>query len=876
MTTKDILTCGVRTALLALPLSAALLLAGCTESADRAGGNADLAIRTINVGVAGESATRTAADDDTHGQSGCFDKDDLFFAVASQGASLQTAVYKCGEKQPTNAYNWNAATAVGLPLMGSATTETKVRAFAPYQVGPTTGGQTVSATHLSRSFTVQQTQQTWADLKASDLLYAEATVAANGTQVKNEGGDWHQADKLSFRHQLSMLVIRLINNGGDGHYPKLKRLLVTSGYRTIALSATADGTMTLAAGSLSDALSERQPLTVFDGNETIDYTTATEGIGLHPTLTANYHVCILPPQTLAAGVTTIQAQTDLGTVSYYLTEAKTLEAGKSYHVDLPVVPVDQATVSITGWGEPTAWTYTAPGNTEAAKYHSAAAMQFKVGSTEFSMVPVKGGYMNLTVNADISPASNDRPKITFNETLDDYYLGETEVTQGLWRSVMGGLVKTAGGSEALSAQKVTGDDYAIGCTPGATIDAFIAELNRVTDTQRPAGYVFALPSAAQWVYAANERNGSAFTYKYSGSDNLDEVAWHAGDSNGDQGGNALGTMHPVAQLKPNALGLYDMTGSQGEWTSTINPLAADRQLSCGGTWWCGVNDLTIPLKQSVYGNGQYNIANNQDWGLRLALVRRAPAVGDLYFSDGTWGTKQEWPAKAAGLGTVKPIGIVFSTSPTAADRQRGYSRGYVMALKNAASGVKWSSALPTAIYTKSVKSDRGEAATMAAETRAEMEGLSNSLALAGNPGGLTYTANDAARNYTPAAPATSSGWFLPSIGQLMMIADTFNGLAFYFKSTSGGGTNVGVWGPGAVALLVKINSYVENRLVDASVYDDFENGTRMWSSTVSSNNLNYAWQFIYEGGTSANDAVCVYGCTYSYTAVSRVRPVLAF
>lgn len=70
------------------------------------------------------------------------------------------------------------------------------------------------------------------------------------------------------------------------------------------------------------------------------------------------------------------------------------------------------------------------------------------------------------------------------------------------------------------------------------------------------GKKYRLPSEAEWEYAA--RGGcSGSKYKYSGSNNLDEVAWHED--------NCGYKTHPVGQKKANELGLYDLTGNVMEW-----------------------------------------------------------------------------------------------------------------------------------------------------------------------------------------------------------------------------------------------------------------------------------------------------------------------
>ena len=177
-----------------------------------------------------------------------------------------------------------------------------------------------------------------------------------------------------------------------------------------------------------------------------------------------------------------------------------------------------------------------------------APSSYRVNKVSFNMVRVeKGGFWMGAQHMDTAEFNYDRLSqsdelpVHYVTMRKDYYIGQTEVTQKLWKAVMGYNPSV----KKCPKRPVTNVNY-------YEVEEFLRRIDSITGMQ------FRLPTEEEWEYAAR---GGKYSkgYIYSGSKEVDRVAWHKENTS---------RLKKVKKRLSNELGIYDMSGNVWEWCSS--------------------------------------------------------------------------------------------------------------------------------------------------------------------------------------------------------------------------------------------------------------------------------------------------------------------
>ena len=223
-------------------------------------------------------------------------------------------------------------------------------------------------------------------------------------------------------------------------------------------------------------------------------------------------------------------------------------------------------------------------------------------------VEVEAGTFMMGATPEMqNPSEQEKPahKVTLTK---NYYIATTEVTQRVWNALMEtnpSEFKDRGLSDYGPVERVTWDDA----------QEFIRRLNALTGKQ------FRLPTEAEWEFAARGGNKSKH-YQYSGSNDVDEVAWYDwGEDNYD---GTYRAFESVGTKKPNELGIYDMSGNVSEWCQDwFGPYSSEPQVDPQGPATGEYRVYRSGMRISDRDGGYQSIggADAAGMGFRLAITK---------------------------------------------------------------------------------------------------------------------------------------------------------------------------------------------------------------------------------------------------------------
>ncbi|MBR4569531.1 MAG: SUMF1/EgtB/PvdO family nonheme iron enzyme [Candidatus Riflebacteria bacterium] len=172
--------------------------------------------------------------------------------------------------------------------------------------------------------------------------------------------------------------------------------------------------------------------------------------------------------------------------------------------------------------------------------------------TKLYVVKCEAGEFNMSSPEDEvgrQKGEYDLYKVSIDK---EFFIGKYEITQAQYIALMGE-----------NPSKNVGNEKPVERVTYYNAIEFCNKLNKITESTRPAGYEFTLPSEIQWEYACRAgtntafNNGKHLSSPKGAAEEIDEIAWYKHNSET--------KTHAVGMKKSNNWGIYDMHGNVAEW-----------------------------------------------------------------------------------------------------------------------------------------------------------------------------------------------------------------------------------------------------------------------------------------------------------------------